>query len=180
MALDISALIHINDDYWPVAKADITAKWRRSNVITQYPKEINLIMADPIKVVLVEDSSVALEIMQRLIDSSPEVDVVGTAQDGERGLAVIAQTMPDVICTDLQMPKMDGLEFTQKVMTDFPRPILVVSNSVHPGDVDNIFNLMEAGALDFFPKPTSGTATDYEKLKSALITKIKVLASKKK
>ncbi|MGR3280763.1 response regulator, partial [Acaryochloris marina NIES-2412] len=69
-------------------------------------------MADPIKVVLVEDSAVALEIMQRLIDSSPEVDVVGTAQDGEQGLAVIAQTDPDVICTDLTMPKMDGLEFT--------------------------------------------------------------------
>lgn len=136
-------------------------------------------MADPIKVVLVEDSAIALQILQRLIDSSPEVDVVGTAQDGAEGLKVIARTMPDVICTDLQMPNMDGLEFTQKVMTEFPRPILVISNTVHPSDVDNIFNLMQAGALDFFPKPTSGSATDYEKLKSALVTKIKVLASKK-
>ncbi|PZD70533.1 Chemotaxis response regulator protein-glutamate methylesterase of group 2 operon [Acaryochloris thomasi RCC1774] len=138
-------------------------------------------MADPIKVVLIEDSAVALEIMKRLLDSAPEVEVVGTAQDGEQGLAVIAQTQPDVICTDLQMPKMDGLAFTKKVMSDFPRPILVVSNAVHPGnDVDNIFNLMSAGALDFFPKPTSGSATDYEKLKTALITKIKVLADKAK
>lgn len=136
-------------------------------------------MADPIKVVLVEDSAIALQILQRLIDSSPEVDVVGTAQDGAAGLSVIAQTMPDVICTDLQMPKMDGLEFTEKVMSEFPCPILVVSNTVHPADVDNIFNLMQAGALDFFPKPSSGSATDYEKLKKALITKIKVLASKK-
>lgn len=135
-------------------------------------------MADPIKVVLVEDSAVALEIMQRLIDSSPEVDVVGTAQDGEQGLAVIAQTDPDVICTDLTMPKMDGLEFTQKVMSECPRPVLVVSNYVHPSDVDNVFNLMDAGAVDFFPKPSSGTSTDYERLKGALITKIKVLASK--
>ncbi len=132
-----------------------------------------------IKVVLIEDSAVALEILKRLLDSSPEVEVVGTAQDGEQGLAVIAQSMPDVICTDLQMPKMDGLEFTKRVMSDFPRPILVISNTVHPSDVDNIFNLMSAGALDFFPKPTSGTAMDYEKLKSALVTKIKVLASKK-
>lgn len=136
-------------------------------------------MSNPIKVVLVEDSAIALQILQRLIDSSPEVDVVGTAQDGSDGLKVIARTMPDVICTDLQMPNMDGLEFTEKVMSEFPRPILVVSNTVHPSDVDNIFNLMQAGALDFFPKPTSGSATDYEKLKSALITKIKVLASKR-
>jgi chemotaxis response regulator CheB len=139
-----------------------------------------LIMAAPIKVVLVEDSAVALQIMHRLLDSSPEIEVVGTAQDGAQGLAVIAETLPDVICTDLQMPKMDGLEFTAKVMSDFPRPILVVSNAVHPGDVDNIFNLMSAGALDFFPKPTSGTAMDYEKLQSTLVTKIKVLASKKR
>ena len=136
-------------------------------------------MTTPIKVVLVEDSAIALQILQRLIDSSPEVDVVGTAQDGADGLKTIAQTMPDVICTDLQMPKMDGLEFTKKVMSEFPCPILVVSNTVHPSDVDNIFNLMQAGALDFFPKPTSGSAMDYEKLKSSLITKIKVLASKK-
>ncbi|MEM9218046.1 MAG: response regulator [Cyanobacteria bacterium P01_F01_bin.150] len=136
-------------------------------------------MSSPIKVVLVEDSAIALQILQRLIDSSPEVNVVGTAQNGAEGLNVIAQTMPDVICTDLQMPRMDGLEFTKKVMSEFPRPILVVSNTVHPSDVDNIFNLMQAGALDFFPKPTSGSATDYEKLQSTLITKIKVLASKK-
>lgn len=137
-------------------------------------------MADPIKVVLVEDSAVALQIMRRLIDSSDDVDVVGTAQDGLEGLRVIADTAPDVICTDLQMPNMDGLEFTQKVMSDFPRPVLVVSNAVHPTDIDNIYNLMQAGALDFFPKPSSGTATDYEMLKGTLITKIKVLASKAK
>ncbi|MGB7417035.1 MAG: response regulator [Thermosynechococcaceae cyanobacterium] len=137
-------------------------------------------MTAPIKVVLIEDSAVALEIMQRLLNSSPEIDVVGTAQDGEQGLAILAQTQPDVICTDLQMPKMDGLEFTQRVMSEFPRPVLVVSNHVHPSDIDNVFNLMSAGALDFFPKPSSGVATDYEKLQSALVTKIKVLASKGK
>lgn len=137
-------------------------------------------MTAPIKVVLVEDSTVALEILHRLLDSSPEIEVVGTAQDGVQGLAVIAQTKPDVICTDLTMPNMDGLEFTKQVMSKFPRPVLVVSNYVHPNEVDNIFELMSAGAVDFFPKPSAGTATDYEKLKSALITKIKVLASKAK
>jgi two-component system chemotaxis response regulator CheB len=122
---------------------------------------------------------VALEILQRLINSSNEVEVVGTALDGVEGLQVIAKTQPDVICTDLQMPNMDGLEFTKAVMERFPRPVLVISNAVQPTDVDNIFNLMQAGALDFFPKPTTGTATDYEKLKGALVTKIKVLATKR-
>lgn len=132
-----------------------------------------------IRVVLIEDSIVALEILQRLINSSAEVEVVGTATDGVEGLEVIARTQPDVICTDLQMPNMDGLEFTKAVMERFPRPVLVISNAVHPTDVDNIFNLMQAGALDFFPKPTTGTPTDYEKLKDTLITKIRVLARKR-
>jgi chemotaxis response regulator CheB len=134
----------------------------------------------PVKVVLVEDSIVALEVLERLLNSSPEIDVVGTARDGAEGLRVIQQTKPDVICTDLQMPTMDGLEFTQKLMAQNPLPVLVISNAVHPNDVENIYSLMKAGALDFFPKPNSGTSTDYEKIKGALVTKIKVLNSKKR
>jgi chemotaxis response regulator CheB len=137
-------------------------------------------MSQPVKVVLIEDSVVALEVLERLLNSSPDIDVVGTARDGAEGLRVIEQTKPDVICTDLQMPTMDGLEFTQKLMTQNPLPVLVISNAVHPGDVDNIYSLMKAGALDFFPKPNSGTSTDYEKIKGALVTKIKVLSTKKR
>ncbi len=132
-----------------------------------------------IKVALVEDSPVALEILKRLINSSAEAEVVGTAINGSQALQMIASTNPDVICTDLEMPGMDGLEFTKEVMAKYPRPILVISNAVNPSDVDNIYNLMQAGALDFFPKPNTGTSTDYEKLTKMLITKIKVLASKK-
>jgi chemotaxis response regulator CheB len=137
-------------------------------------------MTAPIKVVLVEDSAVALEMLERLLKSAPEIDVVGTARDGAEALRVIERSNPDVICTDLQMPNMDGLEFTQQLMAKQPLPILVISNAVHPNDIDNIYNLMKAGALDFFPKPTSGSSTDYENMKSALVTKIKVLNGKKR
>jgi chemotaxis response regulator CheB len=136
-------------------------------------------MATPIKVFLVEDSEVALQILKRLLDSAPEVEVVGTANDGASALAKIPTVNPDVILTDLQMPVMDGFDFTQKLMAQFPRPILVVSNAVHQSDFDNIYKLMQLGALDFFPKPTTGSPTDYETMKGALITKIKVLALKR-
>jgi chemotaxis response regulator CheB len=136
-------------------------------------------MATPIKVFLVEDSEVALQILKRLLDSAPEVEVVGTANDGASALAKIPTVNPDVILTDLQMPGMDGFDFTQKLMAQFPRPILVVSNAVQQSDFDNIYKLMQLGALDFFPKPTTGSPTDYETMKGALITKIKVLALKR-
>lgn len=131
------------------------------------------------KVVLVEDSPIALEILQRLLNSSPEVAVVGTARDGEEGLEVITKTQPDVICTDLMMENMDGLELTKRVMAQDPRPILVISNFVQNSDIDTIFRLLQAGAADIFPKPSTGSPTDYEKIKAALIAKIKVLSSMK-
>ncbi len=131
------------------------------------------------KVVLVEDSPVALEILQRLLNSSPDVDVVGVARDGVEGLEVITKTKPDVICTDLLMENMDGLELTKRVMADDPRPILVISNFVQKTDVDNVFRLLQAGAADVFPKPSTDSPTDYERLKAALVAKIKVLSSMK-
>jgi two-component system chemotaxis response regulator CheB len=131
------------------------------------------------RVVLVEDSPVALEILQRLLDSSPDVAIVGTARNGKEALDVITKTKPDVICTDLMMENMDGLELTQHVMAQDPRPILVISNFVQKHDVDNIFRLLQAGAVDVFPKPSTGSPTDYEQLKAALITKIKILSAMK-
>ncbi|WP_017316469.1 chemotaxis protein CheB [Mastigocladopsis repens] len=131
------------------------------------------------KVVLVEDSPIALEILQRLLNSSPEVAVVGTARNGLEGLEVITKTQPDVICTDLLMENMDGLELTKRVMAQDPRPILVISNFVQNTDIDTIFRLLQAGAADVFPKPTTGSPTDYEQIKAALIAKIKVLSSVK-
>jgi two-component system, chemotaxis family, protein-glutamate methylesterase/glutaminase len=131
------------------------------------------------RVVLVEDSPVALEILQRLLNSSPDVDVVGTARDGVEALEVINRTQPDVICTDLLMENMDGLELTKRVMAEDPRPILVISNFVQKSDVDNVFRLLQAGASDVFPKPSTDSPTDYERLKAALVSKIKVLSHMK-
>ena len=130
----------------------------------------------PTKVLLVEDSPVALQILERLLASSPEVKVVGTARDGKEALELIPKLQPDVICTDLHMKEMDGLEFTKQVMAKYPRPILVISVSVQTDDTHNIFQLLEAGAVDVFPKPSTGLAADYDRAKRELINKIKILS----
>lgn len=130
----------------------------------------------PIKVLLVEDSLIALELLQRLLRTSSEVEVVGTARNGQEALAKIPQINPDVICTDLHMAPIDGLELTKQVMANFPVPILVISNSVQEDDTTNIFGLLQAGAVDIFPKPTSGDYTEYARVKQRLIAKIKMLS----
>src|SRR4029450_3610451 len=98
----------------------------------------------PIRVLLVDDSPLALMILQRMLAASPEIQVVGTAGNGREALALIPQLQPAVICTDLHMPVMDGLELTREVMLRFPRPILVLSVAVQQDDTRNIFRLLEA------------------------------------
>jgi two-component system, chemotaxis family, protein-glutamate methylesterase/glutaminase len=130
----------------------------------------------PTKVLLVEDSLIALNLLQRLLKSSSEVEVVGIARNGREALELIPQVNPAVICTDLHMAPIDGLELTKEVMAKFPRPILVISNSVQEDDTRNIFGLLQAGAVDIFPKPTSGDYTEYEQVKDRLLAKIKMLS----
>lgn len=136
--------------------------------------------SSPIRVLLVEDSPVVLTILKRMLDSSPDVDVVGTARNGMEAMELIPTRQPQVICTDLHMPKMDGLELTRRVMMQYPRPILVISASVHAeNDAQTVFQLLQAGALDVFPKPEIGLPSEYEQVKRELISRIKVLAGVK-
>lgn len=132
-----------------------------------------------IKVLLVEDSAVAMSIYEKMLNSSPHVEVVGKAANGKEALTLIPQVQPDVICTDLQMPQMDGLEFTKLVMANYPIPILVLSNAVQKSDTDNIYEVMKAGAVDVMPKPQTANGGDSEAMKKELITKIRVLSTKK-
>ncbi|WP_310449756.1 chemotaxis-specific protein-glutamate methyltransferase CheB [Sulfuritalea sp.] len=128
-----------------------------------------------IRVLLVDDSPIALHILQRLLARSAGIQVVGTAANGREALDLLPALNPDVICTDLHMPVMDGLEFTRAVMNKYPRPILVLSISVEPGS-SNVFRLLEAGAVDFYPKPRGIIEADHEKLARELASKIRVLA----
>jgi two-component system chemotaxis response regulator CheB len=130
----------------------------------------------PTKVLLVEDSLIALELLQRLLKQSAEVEIVGTARNGQEALDLIPTTNPGVICTDLHMAPNDGLELTRQVMANFPRPILLISNSVQEDDTKNIFSLLQAGAVDIFPKPTSGDYKEYDQVKHRLLAKIKMLS----
>lgn len=132
-----------------------------------------------IKVMLVEDSAVAMSIYEKMLKSSPHIEVVGKAVNGKEGLSLIPQVQPDVICTDLQMPQMDGLEFTKQVMANYPVPILVLSNAVQKSDTDNIYEVMKAGAVDVMAKPQTANGGDSDAVQKELVTKIRVLSMKK-
>jgi len=133
--------------------------------------------SSPISVLIVEDSPVALTILKRILTSTPEIEISGIARDGIEALELIPKVKPKVICTDLYMPRMSGLELIQRVMAECPRPILVISAAVDQTENrDNVFQLLQAGALDVFLKPSISLMAEYEKMKQDLITRIRILA----
>lgn len=136
-------------------------------------------MSQRIQVLIVEDSPVILLVLKRIFSASPEIDIVGTAGDGGAALELLKTLKPDVICTDFHMAPMNGLDFTREVMQQFPCPILVISASVQAEDTQNVFDLLEAGAIDVFPKPTTGLTSDYNEIAKELIGKVKILSGVK-
>lgn len=128
-----------------------------------------------IRVLLVDDSPLAIIILKRMLAKSQDIEVVGTAANGREALKLIPQVQPDVICTDLHMPVMNGLELTREIMAAYPRPILLVSISAYESSL-SAFEVLEAGAVELFPKPEANFERDYEKMAPQLILKIKILA----
>ena len=135
--------------------------------------------APVIRVLLVDDSALSLELISRLLAVAPDIEVVGGAHDGAQALELIEQLQPDVICTDLHMPKMDGLALTRELMVRHPLPILVLSISVQAEQEHNLFSMLEAGALDVLAKPRGGPEANFGVIANDLITKIRILSGVK-
>lgn len=130
----------------------------------------------PIRVLLVDDSPLALEIIGRMLAQAPHIAVCGVAHDGAQALALVPRLLPDVVCTDLHMPGMDGLAFTRELMARHPVPVLVFSVAVQHEQHRNIFDVLEAGAVDIVAKPRGGLLQPCGELAAELVHKIRVAA----
>lgn len=127
-----------------------------------------------IKVLVVDDSMVFREIISRGISSDPFIEVVAKANDPFEARDMILKYEPDVMTCDVQMPKMNGIEFIKRLMPQHPLPIIVVSA------VDGIvFDAMDAGAVDFVAKPDANQVKSVEAFIEDMISKIKIAAASK-
>ena len=127
-----------------------------------------------IKVLIIDDSMVFREIIAKGIQSDPQIHVVAKAVDAFDARDKILQYHPDVITCDIEMPRMDGIEFVKRLMPQYPVPVIVISS------VSNrVFDAMESGAVDFVTKPSLEVANSVEKFIYNIIDKIKA-ASKAK
>jgi two-component system chemotaxis response regulator CheB len=105
-----------------------------------------------IKVLIVDDSALIRSVMSEIISSQPDMEVVGVAPDPLVARELIKQTNPDVLTLDVEMPKMDGLDFLEKLMRLRPMPVLMVSSLTERGS-EITMRALELGAVDFVTKP---------------------------
>ena len=135
-------------------------------------------MNNKIKVLIVDDSAVIRKILSSALSKYQDIEVVGTAPDPFIARNKILQCKPDVLTLDVEMPRMDGITFLNKLMTHYPIPTIMVSSLTQEG-CDATLKALEVGAVDFVAKPTSRLGSDVEHVIGELHTKIKY-ASKSK
>ena len=112
-------------------------------------------MSQKIKVLCVDDSALIRSVMTEIINSQPDMTVVGTAADPLVARDLIKATNPDVLTLDVEMPRMDGLEFLEKIMRLRPMPVVMVSSLTERGS-EIALRALELGAVDFVTKPRLG------------------------
>lgn len=113
-------------------------------------------MSKSINVLVVDDSSVVRQTLKELLDSDPEIHVMATAADPFIAAERMQEETPDVITLDVEMPRMDGLTFLQKIMSQHPIPVIICSSLAEAGS-ETALRALELGAVDIITKPKLGT-----------------------
>ena len=126
------------------------SRYARERTITLGVRRKVLIMK--IKVLIVDDSALIRSVMKEIIGSQSDMEVVGVAPDPIVARDLIKQTNPDVLTLDVEMPRMDGLDFLEKLMRLRPMPVVMVSTLTERGS-DITMRALELGAVDFVTKP---------------------------
>jgi two-component system chemotaxis response regulator CheB len=122
-----------------------------------------------LRVLVVDDSAHNRRAIAAILGNHPDIEIVGTADDGEKALKSVAALKPDLITLDLEMPRMDGFTFLRILMQQMPTPVIVISSLSRK---QQVFQVLELGALDFVGKPTRFFSAEEPGLRDELINKV--------
>ncbi|MDU8500347.1 chemotaxis response regulator protein-glutamate methylesterase [Pseudomonas syringae] len=108
-----------------------------------------------ISVLLVDDSAVVRQVLVAILNDTPDIHVMGAASDPIFAMGKLAQEWPDVIVLDVEMPRMDGITFLKKIMSERPTPVVICSSLTQKG-AETSLQALSAGAVEIITKPTTG------------------------
>jgi two-component system chemotaxis response regulator CheB len=128
-----------------------------------------------VRVLIVDDSAFMRKVLETILVTDENVQVVGHAKDGREAVRLSESLKPDVITMDINMPVMDGLQATAEIMTTNPRPIVVVSSESRQGAASTL-RALELGAIEFVAKPSSGIDLDMHSVREDLLRKVRLAA----
>ena len=133
---------------------------------------------EKIKVLIVDDSAVVRQTLSAILATDPHIEVIGVAADPYFAANKIRKEIPDVITLDVEMPRMDGLTFLRKIMTQHPIPVVIIS-SLAEKSTETGLKALEYGAVDIITKPQMSTKQFIEESKIRLIDAVKAAAQAK-
>ncbi len=131
------------------------------------------------RVVIADDSVTARQLLRAIIESDPDLHVIGEAEDGEAAVEMVIRLRPDVVIMDVHMPILDGLEATKQIMMKEATPIIIVSGAKHYRDIEISLSATQAGALLMLAKPAGPASPRYEEDRAELVAMTKALAQVK-
>lgn len=139
---------------------------------------MNTPLSSPLRVVVAEDSPTARRLLVEIIRADPAMEVVGEARDGVEAVELTHRLRPHLVTMDIQMPNMDGLEATKRIMTEVPTPVVVVSTLVER-DIQTSMAALRAGALAVLQKLVGPDSPDFERESRHLRDTLKAMAGVK-
>ncbi len=125
-----------------------------------------------VRVLIVDDSALMRKLLTEILSSDEGIEVLGTASDPLKAWPMIQTLRPDVLTLDVEMPRMDGLSFLEKLLRAHPMPVVMVSSTTAKG-ADNTLRALELGAVDFVTKPTIDVERGLLRLARELVAKVK-------
>jgi two-component system chemotaxis response regulator CheB len=132
-------------------------------------------MADLLKVLIVDDSALMRQLLTKILSSDPELIVVGTAGDPFVAREKIIALKPDVLTLDIEMPRMDGLTFLEKLMRGHPMPVIMISSLTSKG-ADTTLRALSLGAVDYISKPRLDVSNGTIEQAEEIVAKVKAAA----
>lgn len=132
--------------------------------------------ARKIRVLIVDDSALVRQTLSEILSSDEEIEIIGTASDPFVAADMISEQVPDVITLDIEMPRMDGLTFLQKIMAQHPLPVVICSSLAEEG-AQSTLRALEYGAVDIITKPKIGSKKFLEESSAMLCEVVKGAAA---